>query len=84
MGEYIPQNSNLNDYVSPGVYTSVTAYVSSTLKNAPYTGAGFRLEVKELTSVTGNSVLQIAYKSNDNVIHIRNQLNSIWKDWTQL
>lgn len=84
MGEYIPKNSDLNDYVSPGVYTSAASDVSSTLENAPYSNAGFRLEVREITSDSGNSVLQIAYKSNDNVIHIRNQLNSIWKDWTQL
>lgn len=84
MGEYIPKNSDLNDYVSPGVYTSAASDVSSTLENAPYTGTGFRLEVKELTSDSGNSVLQIAYKPNDNVIHIRNKFNSIWKDWTQL
>lgn len=83
MGEYIPKNSDLNDYVSPGVYTSAASDVSSTLENAPYTGTGFRLEVKELTSDSGNSVLQIAYKPNDNVIHIRNKFNSIWKDWTQ-
>ena len=84
MGEYIPKNSDLNDYVSPGVYTSAASDVSSTLKNAPYSNAGFRLEVREITSDSGNSVVQIAYKSNDNVIHIRNQLNSIWKNWTQL
>ena len=84
MGEYIPKNSDLNDYVSPGVYTSAASDVSSTLENAPYSNAGFRLEVREITSDSGNSALQIAYKSNDNVIHIRNQLNSIWKDWTQI
>lgn len=84
IGERIETNTDLNDLVSPGVYTSIASNVSQTLKNAPYSNAGFRLEVKEITSDSGNSVLQIAYKSNDNVIHIRNQLNSVWKDWTQL
>lgn len=84
IGERIETNTDLNDLVSPGVYTSIASNVSQTLKNAPYSNAGFRLEVKEITSDSGNSVVQIAYKSNDNVIHIRNQLNSIWKDWTQL
>lgn len=84
IGERIETNADLNDFVSPGAYTSIASNVSQTLKNAPYSNAGFRLEVKEITSDSGNSVVQIAYKSNDNVIHIRNQLNSIWKDWTQL
>lgn len=84
IGERIETNADLNDFVSPGAYTSIASNVSQTLKNAPYSNAGFRLEVKEITSDAGNSVVQIAYKSNDNVIHIRNQLNSIWKDWTQL
>lgn len=84
MGEYIPQNSDLNTYVNPGVYTSASSSVSKTLKNAPFSGAGFRLEVREVTSNSGNSVLQIAYISNDNTIRLRNQLNEVWKDWTEL
>lgn len=84
IGKLIETNTDLNDLVSPGVYTSIMSSVSQTLKNAPYSNAGFRLEVKEITTSSGNSVFQIAYKANDNVIHIRNQLNLVWKDWTQL
>ena len=82
LGVPIPTNSNLNDYITPGVYCSELAAISATLENTPWTEAGFRLEVKN--SIITSGIWQIAYKSSEPKTAARTYLNGNWSSWITL
>lgn len=53
----IPNNSDLNDYTTPGQYYSPNLAASQTIEHSPYTVGGFKLSVE--TTVTQNRIIQI-------------------------
>jgi hypothetical protein len=46
----IPVSSNLNNYVTPGLFKTESGAVSATIVNTPYTGSGFKFIVEKLSS----------------------------------
>lgn len=56
-GQTIPNNSDLNDYITPGIYKSGGSSASATIANAPFTNSGFKMIVTKHYSTTG--ILQI-------------------------
>lgn len=83
LGIQIPENADLNDYITPGIYYSPNTSHTSTLKNVPPTvGTGFRLEVK--TTTGNNWVKQIVYPNSTNQrTHMRQADGGtdMWGDW---
>ena len=45
----IPQNADLNDYLTPGVYTCATSGIAETLSNCPHIHSNFKLIVNQNT-----------------------------------
>lgn len=83
-GTAIPQNADLNDYIEPGIYRSAGSSVTSTLDNLPGGfSAGFRLEVKAISST--NFIKQIIYPDDgpNQVFYIRQYDNGPWYDWVK-
>ena len=83
IGTLIPENGDLNAYITPGIYYSPNTSHTSTLKNVPPTvGTGFRLEVK--TTTGNNWVKQIVYPNSTNQrTHMRQADGGtdMWGDW---
>ena len=75
----IPNNSDLNDYTTPGQYYVSTAANSKTIKNCPYTLSGFKLTV-EKTSSDGH-ILQTLKAVNEKYIYYRTAADSNFNDW---
>ena len=75
----IPNNSDLNDYTTPGQYYVSTAANSKTIKNCPYTLSGFKLTV-EKTSSDGH-ILQTLKAVNAKYIYYRTAADSNFNDW---
>ena len=79
-GESIPESSDLNDYVTPGIY-SATYATSVTLTNSPFTsGMGFKLVVE--IGYGGARYIQTIYPgvTNSNV-YKRFHEDGVWGDW---
>ncbi|MBO7212318.1 MAG: hypothetical protein J6V44_15130 [Methanobrevibacter sp.] len=83
MGEEIPNNSDLDDYKTPGTFYVLNNTNASTIANKPIGGSGFRLIVS-FTSAT-NRQRQEFYKPNTpDVIYIRNiGTDGNWSGWYQ-
>lgn len=62
-GQAIPNNSDLNDYITPGVYKSSDSNVSATIANAPFTNVGFKMIVTKHYTTTG--ILQIVLPTSE-------------------
>lgn len=75
----IPNNSDLNDYTTPGQYYVSTAANSKTIQNCPYTLSGFKLTV-EKTSSDGH-ILQTLKAVNEKYIYYRTAADSNFNDW---
>lgn len=75
----IPNNSDLNDYTTPGQYYVSTAANSKTIENCPYTLSGFKLTV-EKTSSDGH-ILQTLKAVNAKYIYYRTAADSNFNDW---
>ena len=43
----IPQDADLNDYLTPGVYTCMSSTIANTLLNCPHIGSNFKLIVNK-------------------------------------
>ena len=73
-GDVIPKNSNLNDYIQPGVYRIESSSEASTIKNLPDgVATGCRIEV----SVAGTGwIRQCLYPNNNTNIYIRVTANN--------
>lgn len=46
----IPSGVDVNDYTTPGEYKSPSKEISASLKNTPFTGGGFKLDVIPLSN----------------------------------
>lgn len=80
VGTEIPENSDLNAYISDGVYYSSGAATSATLGNAPFTTCGFRLMV--FPTIAGNGYKkQIVLPSGKHSIAVRSYYNAEFTDW---
>lgn len=81
-GANIQSNDSLNNYVTPGVYKSITDNISSSLTNCP-TKKSFNLIVLEHEN---NSVRQIISEYSSNDIWVRNYQNrtTSWSEWSKL
>lgn len=77
LGIVLPNSADLNDYKTPGNYYSPSVDVSSTLSNAPYSGGGFGLEVRELQS--SNYIRQTIYYAR--TTWMRHWGGTEWSGW---
>ena len=75
----IPNNSDLNDYTTPGQYYVSTAANSKTIQNCPYTRSGFKLTVEKTSS--DNHILQTLKAVNEKYIYLRTAADSNFNDW---
>lgn len=77
----IPENSDLNDYITPGRYYIGNSDIAETIKNNPYSGIGTDLLVIGEYNSTGY-ITQIMRCSNDGVMLARCRSSSgSWADW---
>ena len=81
-GEAIPSGADLNDYVTPGVYRSGNADVTSTLQNAPFTTSGFRLVVQQ--NQTTDWITQLAFAGENVKIRGISTSTPQYGEWQQL
>lgn len=80
LGTQIPQNSNLNDYTTPGVYFVASAAEAATMSNGPLTTAAYRLEVTYINN-TGR-YRQTAYvMGGSSLSYTRTYSGSSWGGW---
>lgn len=82
LGTPIGDNSDLNDFTTPGIYYSLNASKSATLSNTPITTAGFKLIV-EYVSATNRLSQIIIVNSTHSIMYVRNNTGS-WNAWQQL
>lgn len=83
-GELIPTGSDLNDYLTPGVYNSNNQTKTATLLNCPITNAGFKLIVERHTQSL-NSIRQTLLKNNvDGKIYVRNKIGNDFGKWKEI
>ena len=75
----IPNNSDLNDYTTPGSYYTPNAAASQTMQNCPYTGSGFKLIVEKLSS--NSHILQTLKGVNSKFVYYRTASDSDFRDW---
>lgn len=78
----IPENSDLNDYTTPGQYLTASASISQTIKNTPYKSSGFKLSVEKLS--VESHIMQTIKGVNATGIYIRVSDGSSWKGWGTL
>ena len=82
----IPEDADLNNYTTPGVYRASTAAIAGSLANGPvYSSAGFRLMVSA-NSHSSTGVIQMAfYNTTGNYVYYRIMNNSgTWSPWANL
>lgn len=81
-GTNIPDNSDLNTYITPGTYYVAASANTATIKNAPRTGSGFKLIVEQDYST--NYRRQTAYSGgNTAYMYVRTSTDkgANWSDW---
>ena len=83
LGTAISNDSDLNDYTTPGVYYCSNSTIASSLVNAPAVGAGFKLIV--MYAGTSAQLRQIIIVSGSDGIYerYRNSSNA-WGAWQRL
>lgn len=84
-GTVIPNNADLNTYITPGTYYIASSAGSKTLQNCPYTESGFKLLVEQTYSA--NYKRQIAwFGSGTSTIYVRctSTNGETWNDWTNI
>ena len=59
VGETIPANANLNDYIETGIYRCTAGGTAATLSNCPTSTAAFLLEVRK--TISANYIIQTVY-----------------------
>ena len=78
--ESIPENSDLNDYTTPGLYFCPANVTVQTLANVPVTGA-FSLEILQAAGVI-QILREYGYSSNANE-YTRRYYNGSWTTWVR-
>lgn len=82
LGSEIPDNSDLDDYKTYGVYRTQNSTHTATLSNVPQTNAGIKLIVLPITMST--YLLQVCIMNNTNPpIYMRSYRNGTWSNWTK-
>ena len=83
MGEEIPNNSDLDDYTTPGTFYVLNSTNAATIANKPAGGSGFRLIVS-LTSAANRQRQEFYKPTTPDTIYIRNVgTDGNWSDWYQ-
>ena len=80
----IPNNSDLNDYITPGVYATRNSTATATIENCPVSGSGFMLYVVSpyATSLSsGSNVVQIIVNGGTGDTKYRRGSGTTWTDW---
>lgn len=84
-GTNIPENADLNDYTTPGVYHCSSSTTAQTLSNTPHTTTNFKLIVCTVgSSDTANYIFQIILTSssaNGHDVITRNLHGGTWHEW---
>ena len=81
-GVEIPDDSDLNDYKSYGVFYTQNAAHTATLSNVPLNTAGIKLIVTPITNE--NWLLQICiFNMTNPPIYMRSYRNGTWSAWTK-
>jgi beta-lactamase superfamily II metal-dependent hydrolase len=82
-GTEIPQNADLNEYTTPGIYYSNNSTITQSLSNCPVTSGGFKLIV-EYNQASNRIVHTI--KVNDgtrSLSYVRTYVDS-WGEWAKV
>ena len=88
-GTRIPEEADLNDYTTPGVYYAPDSSVTATLSNTPLTNSGFKLIVMRCGYSGTSYLMQLFIRSTSITItssiwaRITNN-SGVWQDWTLL
>lgn len=77
-GNLIPDNSDLDNYTSLGVYYVPSAASAATMTNGPVTGSGYKLVVEQMGG--GASVRQTAYLTSVGTLYRRKD-GGAWSAW---
>ena len=83
MGRYIPENADLDDYVTAGRFTSRSSTVTNTLAHRPLTTMGpFTLEVFEEAAV---GTIQEIRNNTSGILFTRTYIRSddVWGPWRE-
>lgn len=81
-GTLIPDNSDLDDYVTPGIFYVPNGTSAATIQNTPYTATNFRLAVYALGVYETDSRLQIITTTgSNNQLYSRSRSNNVWGSW---
>ena len=77
----IPNNSNIDNYTSLGVYYVPNAASAATMTNGPVTWSGYKLVVEQMGG--GSSLRQTAYLTSVGTLYRRKD-GGAWSDWVSL
>lgn len=85
-GTAIPENSDLNDYTTPGSFYVPNSTVAATLSNMPRVTVGGRLWVLQGNSLSPEAFLQIYLVTGSMVttLHLRRYYNGSWGRWYEM
>lgn len=76
-------HANLNDYKTPGNYSSASGTISQYIDNAPTTSAGFNLIVMRVAN--GDSrIRQIVFVNASTYIYTRYYASNTWSSWVNI
>lgn len=81
-GTLIPDNSDLNDYITPGTYYCADGTNTATLSNIPSISAGFKLVVYYKGSP--DNINQEIYVNGMESSYVRYRQAGTWYSWTKL
>lgn len=85
-GINIPNESNLNDYTTPGTYYVNTSANAKTIENSPTTSSGYKLTV-ELGYQSNRLIQRAEYVDSARVVvweRVSTTSGDTWKDWIKL
>lgn len=81
LGTAIPSGADLDSYTTVGAYSSASSAITATIKNAPATGAGFRLIV-ERGYVDAHRIQTVVFGAEGKKF-TRYYANSKWSGWKE-
>lgn len=82
-GEEIPENADLNNYDTAGVYYSPNSTRTGTLYNRPWSGSGFKLLTWSISS-TSKQQWVMPMSNSAHSLFFRNRTTSGWRPWYEL
>lgn len=81
LGVVIPNGSDLNDYMTAGVYYVANSTNAATISNIPVGGSGFKLLVRYLSAT--NRLEQVFLKPNQPEYVYRRTNTGTWSAWNR-